>query len=189
MRTAIRFPFTSTPSSLRVLPSLSVLPLLLGMTLGFVGCKKDDNTTPPDDVASGSSTGGAADSGGESSGDDGGASEASGWAAMDRDARLTYMGTDVLPKMKDAFKQRGFDTFKCANCHGADYKEVDFKIPNDLTPLNPDNPIQSGMDLDEEMTKFMVSEVLPQMAEMLGKKTDVTTGKGEFGCLSCHLSE
>jgi hypothetical protein len=39
------------------------------------------------------------------------------------------------------------------------------------------------------MTKFMVSEVLPQMAEMLGAQTDVTTGKGEFGCLSCHLSE
>ena len=108
---------------------------------------------------------------------------------MDRDARLTFMGTTVMPKMKESFKQRGFDTFKCANCHGEDYQTVDFKMPNDLTPLNPENPIQSGMDLDEEMTKFMVSEVLPQMAEMLGRETDVTTGKGEFGCLSCHLSE
>lgn len=179
MRTAIRFPFTT---------SLSVLPLLLAASLGFVGCKKEkgDETTPPDDAASGSSTGGNAD-GGETTGGDGDA--AKGWATMDRDGRLTYMGTEVLPKMKEAFKQRGFDTFKCANCHGEDYKEVDFKIPNDLTPLNPDNPIQSGMDLDEEMTKFMVSEVLPQMAEMLGKETDVTTGKGEFGCLGCHLSE
>ncbi|HLT36947.1 MAG TPA: hypothetical protein VK034_11700, partial [Enhygromyxa sp.] len=94
-----------------------------------------------------------------------------------------------MPGMKEHFKQRGFDTFKCANCHGNDYKEVDFKMPNDLTPLNPDNPIQSGMDLDEEMTKFMVSVVLPDMAKMLGKQTDATTGKGEFGCLSCHLSE
>jgi hypothetical protein len=42
-------------------------------------------------------------------------------------------------------------------------------MPNDLTPLNPDNPIQSGMDLDEEMTKFMVATVLPEMAKMLGK--------------------
>jgi hypothetical protein len=181
MRTASRFPSRLT------LP-LSLLPLLLAATLGFVGCKKEEgDTTPPDDAAggTGAGTGGSADTGG----DDGGATATSGWAAMDRDARLTYMGTEVLPKMKEAFKQRGFDTFKCANCHGEDYKEVDFKIPNDLTPLNPDNPIQSGMDLDEEMTKFMVSEVLPQMAEMLGKETDVTTGKGEFGCLSCHLSE
>jgi hypothetical protein len=35
----------------------------------------------------------------------------------------------------------------------------------------------------------MVSVVLPQMAELLGEETDVTTGKGEFGCLSCHLAE
>jgi hypothetical protein len=181
MRTASRFPAHLT------IP----LSLLLAATLGFVGCKKnkDDETTQPDDVAAGTSTG--ADGGEEPA--DGGAEgeepEAAGWATMDRDGRLTYMGTTVLPKMKEAFKQRGFDTFKCANCHGEDYKEVDFKMPNDLTPLNPENPIQSGMDLDEEMTKFMVSEVLPQMAEMLGKETDVTTGKGEFGCLSCHLSE
>lgn len=178
MRTASRFPSRLAISS--------ALPLLLAASLGFVGCKKEkaDETTPPDDAASGSSTGGTSGGGGT-----GEAGEAGGWAAMDRDARLAYMGTEVMPKMKESFKQRGFDTFKCANCHGADFKEVDFKMPNDLTPLNPDNPIQSGMDLDEEMTKFMVSEVLPQMAEMLGEETDVTTGKGEFGCLSCHLSE
>jgi hypothetical protein len=167
------------------------LSLLLAASLGFVGCKKDkgDDTKPPDDVAAGT-TAGTGDTDATPEGEDGGEQPAAnGWAAMDRDARLTYMGTEVLPKMKDAFKQRGFDTFKCANCHGADYKEVDFKMPNDLTPLNADNPIQSGMDLDEEMTKFMVSEVLPQMAEMLGAQTDVTTGKGEFGCLSCHLAE
>jgi hypothetical protein len=180
MRIASLFPFPVTLS----------LSLLLAASLGFVGCKKDqgDDTKPPDDVAGTSAGTGATTETPE--GEDGGEEPvASGWSSMDRDARLTYMGTEVMPKMKDAFKQRGFDTFKCANCHGADYKEVDFKMPNDLTPLNPENPIQSGMDLDEEMTKFMVSEVLPQMAEMLGAQTDVTTGKGEFGCLSCHLSE
>jgi hypothetical protein len=185
MRTASRF-------TLRLTHSLPVLSLLLAASLGFVGCKKENaDTKPPDDATSadgGSADGGSADGGTETPGD-GDTPAATGWATMDRDARLTYMGTEVMPKMKDAFKQRGFDTFKCANCHGADYKEVDFKMPNDLTPLNPENPIQSGMDLDEEMTKFMVSEVLPQMAEMLGKETDVTTGKGEFGCLSCHLPE
>lgn len=161
--------------------------LLLAATLGFVGCKKEGGTTAPDggdgktdDVAAG--TGDDGDGGGETD-------AAKPWADMDRDARLTFMGSEVMPKMKEAFKQQGFDTFKCTNCHGEDYKGVDFKMPNDLTPLNPDNPIQSGMDLDEEMTKFMMSVVLPQMAEMLGEQTDETTGKGEFGCLSCHLSE
>jgi hypothetical protein len=170
------------------------LSMLLAASLGFVGCKKDGQTTeePSPDL---DETQVASEEGGEA-GDDGEveAADAEGggektWADMNRDERLTYMGTEVMPAMKEAFKQQGFDTFKCANCHGEDYKEVDFKMPNDLTPLNPDNPIQSGMDLDEEMTKFMVSEVLPKMAELVGEETDVTTGKGEFGCLSCHLSE
>jgi hypothetical protein len=165
------------------------LSLVCVASLG-IACDKSNSTTNP------STTGGepapAGDAGDVSAeaGDE--PSEAGGevsWHDMDRDARMTYMGTTVMPAMKEAFMQRGFDTFKCANCHGADSKEVDFKMPNDLTPLNPDNPIQSGMDLDEEMTKFMVSVVTPQMAEMLGEETDPTTGKGEFGCLSCHLSE
>lgn len=170
-------------SSLTICLSLLLLPCLAG--LGLAGCDKSKPAT--DDP---STTSGGADSGGDAadSGDAEPAAAAS-WADMDRDERLTYMGTTVLPKMKESFKQQGFDSFKCANCHGADYKEVDFKMPNDLTPLNADNPIQSGMDLDEEMTKFMVSTVLPQMAELLGEETDVTTGKGEFGCLSCHLPE
>lgn len=167
------------------------LALLCAASLGSIGC--DKNKAPTDDPSTTSAGSGAdggenevgADEGGDAGSDSGEAT----WASMDRNARLSYMGSVVMPSMKETFKQHGFDTFKCANCHGNDYKEVDFKMPNDLTPLNPDNPIQSGMDMDEEMTKFMVSTVMPEMAKMLGKQTDVTTGKGEFGCLSCHLSE
>lgn len=173
------------------------LALLCAASLGSIGC--DKNKPPPDDPST-TSAGTSASDGGEGEGGEGEGGEGEGgddegesgeatWADMDREARTTYMGAVVMPAMKTAFQQHGFDTFKCANCHGNDFKEVDFKMPNDLTPLNPDNPIQSGMDLDEEMTKFMVSVVTPEMAKMLGKQTDVTTGKGEFGCLSCHLSE
>ena len=168
--------------------------LFAAACLGFVGCKKDGDTTPPDATTGEPAEGGEGGEGGEEGGEgeeggDEGGEAAATWDTMDRDARLTFMGTEVMPKMKEAFKQQGFDTFKCANCHGEDYKDVDFAMPNDLTPLNPDNPIQSGMDLDEEMTKFMVSTVLPEFAELLGKTTDETTGKGEVSCLTCHLSE
>jgi hypothetical protein len=170
------------------------LALLCAASLGSIGC--DKNKPPPDDPSTTSAGDSAAgDDGaeveageGEGGADEGGEVEAT-WAGMDRGKRLEYMGAVVMPSMKEAFKQHGFDTFKCANCHGDDYKEVDFKMPNDLTPLNPDNPIQAGMDMDEEMTKFMVATVMPEMAKMLGKQTDVTTGKGEFGCLSCHLAD
>jgi hypothetical protein len=160
--------------------------------LGFVGCKKEPTTTPEKtpEGDSGEVADPPAEEGGEAGAAEAGTTEPAElvWADMDRGKRLEFMGTVVLPKMKESFKAQGED-IKCANCHGSNYKEVDFAMPNDLTPLNPDNPIQSGMDIDEETTKFMVSVVLPQMAEMLGEQTDVTTGKGEFGCLSCHLSE
>jgi hypothetical protein len=178
------------------------LALALVGTLAFVGCKKDQTTTPDGKTTdagdagdasggepAGDSGAGGAEEGGAAGGDEGGGGgTAVKWAEMDRQARMEHMGTVVMPKMKEAFKTRGQD-IKCANCHGANYKEVDFEMPNDLTPLSPENPIQSGMDIDEETTKFMVATVMPQMAELLGMQTDVTTGKGEFGCLSCHLSE
>src|SRR5690242_1157317 len=106
-----------------------VLSLTFAASLGFAGCKKDGDTTPPDGTSGdtgAAGTGGSADDGGDDAAGD------KTWATMDRDARLTYMGTTVLPTMKEAFKQRGFDTFKCANCHGEDYQAVDFKMPNDL---------------------------------------------------------
>lgn len=175
----------------RNFPSSLTISLSLLLTAGFgltsvSGCDKNKPGTADPSTTTGEVADTTGEEGGETEPED---KAPASWADMDRDARLTYMGTKVLPGMKESFKQQGFDSFKCANCHGEDYKDVDFKMPNDLTPLNPDNPIQSGMDLDEEMTKFMVSTVLPQMAEMLGEETDVTTGKGDFGCLSCHLSE
>ncbi|MFO7566863.1 MAG: hypothetical protein R6X02_29740 [Enhygromyxa sp.] len=172
------------------------LSLFCAASFGLLGC--DKGKAPPDNPTTAASNVAPMDGGGDDGGDDGSGSgsesesssaEQVAWHDMDRQARTAFMGTTVMPAMKDAFKQHGFDTFKCANCHGSDFKEVDYKMPNDLTPLNPDNPIQSGMDLDEEMTKFMVAVVTPKMAELLGEETDVTTGKGEFGCLSCHLSE
>jgi hypothetical protein len=175
---------------------LASLSFVFAAALGVAGCDKSKpETQDPETTGAAADEGGgdeAGDEAGAEAGDEGGGDEGGGevaWADMDRDQRMTHMGTVVLPGMKDAFKQQGFETFKCGNCHGEDYKEVDFKMPNDLTPLNPDNPIQSGMDLDEETTKFMVSTVLPQFAEMLDAETDVTTGKGEVGCLTCHLSE
>jgi hypothetical protein len=166
------------------------LVTIFAVSLGLLGCDKEKPpVTDPDTTGKAVGSGGDDSGGDDSGGDDGGGGGEENWHSMDRNARMAYMGATVMPAMQDAFKHQGFETFKCANCHGGDFKAVDFKMPNDLTPLDPENPIQSGMDLDEEMTKFMVSYVLPEMARMLDEQTDVTTGKGEFGCLSCHLSQ
>ncbi len=112
------------------------------------------------------------------------------WADMDRKQRKRFMGLEVLPKMKSMFQEYNAETygsFKCQTCHGNDWTDVDFKMPNDLYPLPADNPIEAAREYDAEITEFMVEKVLPTTAELLGEQYDKTTGKGEFGCHSCHL--
>src|SRR5690242_4336881 len=96
-------------ASFRLPVVLSLVSLMFAASLGFTGCKKDGDTKSPDGTSgdSGADSGGSADDGGEGGGEDAAGDKT--WATMDRDARLTYMGTTVLPTMKEAFKQRGFD--------------------------------------------------------------------------------
>jgi hypothetical protein len=109
------------------------------------------------------------------------------WADMDRDQRMEFMGLTVLPGMKKLFQDydaKGFAEFKCQTCHGKDMKEVDYKMPNGLFALTKPDPIPDATDYDAEMTKFMQETVKPEMANMLGMKTDT-----EFGCFNCHDTE
>ncbi len=113
------------------------------------------------------------------------------WAEMDRKQRKRFMGLEVLPKMKDLFQEYKADdygTFQCQTCHGDNWTEIDFKMPNVAYPLPADNPIAAARDYDEEVTAFMVDKVMPTMGDLLGKKYDKATGTGEFGCLSCHVA-
>lgn len=160
--------------------------LLLALTPAL-GCKPEGATAPPPSTAP-SSTG----SGPESS--TGGSAEEPGapnvpWAAKDRKQRTEFMGLYVFPRMKDAFQghdAKAFAEFRCQTCHGDDFErsEVDFKMPNDLYPLPAADPVTAAKEYDAEVTAFMVEQVVPQMAELLGKEP----GK-EFGCLNCHPSE
>lgn len=114
------------------------------------------------------------------------------WAEMDRKQRKRFMGLEVLPKMKGLFQEydaKTYGSFKCQTCHGDDWTDVDFKMPNSLYPLPADNPIEAAREYDAEITAFMVDKVLPESAKLLGQEFDKTTGKGDFGCHSCHLVE
>ena len=131
----------------RTLPAIT-LSFLLTASLGLWGCDKGGDTTPPEDGGDVAAEGGG--DGGDAAGGDDGAADPEPeapktWADMDRNARMELMGTKVLPAMKSAFEAQGFKEFKCANCHGEDMKDVDFKMPNDLTDLDPENPIQSSL--------------------------------------------
>jgi hypothetical protein len=182
--------------------------LFLGVLgLGFAACEKSTpTTTPPDDTAGDSAASGDATAGDTAAttdaaaegGGDGGATTEPGapgvaWKDKTFKQRQEYMGIVVLPEMKKMFQAHdggAFGTFKCQTCHGNDMQAKNFKMPNDgIYPLNPKDPVKGAMDYDKKITKFMLDEVTPKMAEMLGEKAMGKDPAGTFGCLRCHPSE
>ena len=153
---------------------------VLALSLSLFACDKgSDQTEAPD------GGGPATDGSGETDG--GGAATEPGapgvaWADKNRQQRMETMGLVVFPSMKEAFQAHDaerYADFKCQTCHGDDAKDVDYKMPNAVTPLSKDDPVGDGNGIDEEMTKFMMESVVPKMKEHLEG--------AEVNCHSCHL--
>jgi cytochrome c553 len=170
--------------------------LLATLALAVLACgKQGDGTTPP-------TTGEATDT--PTSGDGGPTADAGGgetkaapgapdkkWADKDFQARKEWMGIEVLPKMKAMFKEHDeaqFKSFGCDTCHGADGKDVQYKMPTDsIYPLDAKDPVGKAMAYDEAVTKFMIEKVTPEMAKLLDAEPyDPKTGTGTVGCFTCH---
>ncbi|MCA9690348.1 MAG: hypothetical protein R3A51_05445 [Nannocystaceae bacterium] len=169
-----------------------VSTLLLTGALAF-GCDKTPAETTPPETAGPTEPAGPAQTE-EPAGEPAQDQAPAGWADMDRAQRKRFMGVEVMPAMKKLFQEhdaKAFAGFKCQTCHGDDWTNegVDFKMPNALYPLPEDDPIKAAREYDAEMTAFMVEKVMPAMGDLLGKPYDKETGKGEFGCHSCHLKE
>jgi len=171
--------------------------LLATLVLALAACEKSgDDTNPPGEAAASPAAGGS---------DAGAAGDASGeaktppgapdvkWADKTFEQRKTWMGIEVLPKMKKAFKEYDeaqFKGFGCETCHGEDGKERNYEMPTDsIYPLPKDDPVKAAMEYDEAVTKFMVERVVPETAAMLDMQPyDPATGEG-FGCFGCHPME
>jgi hypothetical protein len=163
----------------------------------LVGCKEQPPTTPPPTGADGA----ALDANPEAEADADPQGAAAGqpgqpgvpWADKDAKARQQWMVTAVMPKMKAMFKahdEANFQGFKCQTCHGDDMKAKKFAMPSDsIYALDPKRPVEAAMEYDEDVTKFMVEQVVPEMAALLDTTPlDPATGQG-LGCFSCHPSE
>jgi hypothetical protein len=61
-------------------------------------------------------------------------------------------------------------------------------MPNPALPkLNPKDGFKAHMDKDPEMTKFMMEQVLPEMAKALGTTPFDPATKSGMMCGACHL--
>jgi hypothetical protein len=112
------------------------------------------------------------------------------WNEMNRDQRMAYMKKVVMPKMKEifvSFDAKEFDHFTCMTCHGGGAKDGSFKMPNpELPKLNPEGGFKKHLDKDPAMTKFMMTKVLPEMAQLLHTEPYDQQKKIGFGCFGCH---
>lgn len=112
------------------------------------------------------------------------------WAEKTFEQRQEWMGVVFYPAMKSLFQTHdaiAFKTFKCQTCHGDDMKERKFEMPSDsIFPLDPERPVESAMEYDEAITKFMIEVVVPESAKLLDTQPyNPETGEG-FGCFDCH---
>ncbi|MEE2828591.1 MAG: hypothetical protein VX498_05355 [Myxococcota bacterium] len=110
------------------------------------------------------------------------------WADMDFIQRLEFMEQVVEPTMKELFvdfDEEEFKDFSCTTCHGDDGSDLDYEMPNGVTPLDLDDfPLSASPDeRTRDFDVFMSDEVKPTMAALLDRQP---FPQGDFGCFACH---
>jgi hypothetical protein len=175
--------------------------LMATLCTALAACDKPAPTTTP---PPGDDAGGAPADGGAVAGDDGAAAADGGgdtepgapsvaWADKTFEQRKTWMGIEVFPKMKTAFQGHDatqFKSFTCETCHGDGAKEKNYAMPNDsIYPLPKDDPIKAAMEYDDKIAKFMVNDVVPQMATMLSTQPASAENPTGLSCFGCHPTE
>ena len=108
------------------------------------------------------------------------------WPAKSLLEKQIYMKETVVPAMGELFLD-GHPDFSCATCHGQNFKDVSFKMPNTLHPFDPANmPFQSEDEKIRYAAEFMKTQVVPKMAGLLEMPTYNPETKSGFGCFNCH---
>ncbi|HVV87490.1 MAG TPA: hypothetical protein VHE35_30825 [Kofleriaceae bacterium] len=109
------------------------------------------------------------------------------WEGMSQHDRADFMKHTVLPVMAEKFKafdSQKFADVSCETCHGPGAKEGKFDMPSGALPeldfSAPPDPSKAAIG------EFMMKEVKPTMANLLGMKEYEPDNPTGFGCLQCH---
>jgi hypothetical protein len=102
---------------------------------------------------------------------------------------MLFMTDAVLPVMRSVFE--AYDPMVdvgCETCHGHDMVQVDYRMPNVLASLPLEGTLEAADARDPEATQFMLDEVFPVMAELLGRdRYNAASAPDGFRCVGCHL--
>jgi hypothetical protein len=116
------------------------------------------------------------------------------WDKWSHDQKLAYMKSTVMGKEKDLFStydSAKFGGLNCKSCHGSGASDGSFKMPSaDLPKLDatPDG-FKKLAKKNPKMFDFMMKQVEPQTASLLGEQPyDLKTNVG-FGCFNCHTKK
>jgi hypothetical protein len=114
--------------------------------------------------------------------------ETTTFAALEYDMKIKFMREFVVPQMSEefqAFDPTKYAAFGCKTCHGKDFKDRKYKMPNPNLPKLDFAKLEAGQQ-EPKMAEFMKRHISPDMAKILNATPYDDKHPDGFGCLSCH---
>ncbi len=116
------------------------------------------------------------------------------WDKWTHEQKMAWMKAGVMPKMHDVFS--AFDSTKygdmsCKTCHGKGATDGTFTMPNaDLPKLDPSPAGFAKLaKTNAKIFDFMMKQVEPTMASLVGEQPYDMKTKVGFSCFQCHTKK
>lgn len=111
---------------------------------------------------------------------------------MSFEQKKLYMQQVVMPRMAhvfQAYSRRRYSNFGCATCHGPSPSGDSFRMPNPALRMTAGD-VQAALNPGAEpIAAFMVHDVDPAMAKLLGLSVSPPGRPQAYGCFRCHTLE